>query len=60
MEGFAAWFFQKVSISNHLNKKIKSQIGVTGENLFQGCEAVQEIFLLDPKLCVLVKVCSEC
>lgn len=34
----------------------KSEVGVTGDNLFQSCETVQKIFLLNSKLSVLVNV----
>jgi len=36
----------------------KSEVGVTGDNLFQSCETVQKIFLLNSKLSVLVNVGS--
>lgn len=38
----------------------KSKVGVTGDNLFQSCETVQEILLFNSKLSVLVNVGSVC
>lgn len=36
----------------------KSKDGVTGDNLFQSCEAVQEVFLFDSIFSVLVNIGS--
>lgn len=38
----------------------KSKVGVTGDNLFQSCETVQEIFLFNSKLSILVNIGSVC
>ena len=58
----SAGFFLESSVSDHFNKtkNKKSKSGVTGDNLFQSCEAVQEIFLFDSKFSVLVNVGSVC
>lgn len=47
----SAGFFQESSISKE---------GVTGDNLFQSCEAVQEVFLFNSEFSVLVNIGSGC
>lgn len=38
----------------------KSKDGITGDDLFQSCEAVQEVFLFDAEFSVLVNIGSVC
>lgn len=55
--------FQRWVLSGKLDVrpfKKYSKEGVTGDNLFQSCEAVQEVFLFDSKFSVLVNIGSGC
>lgn len=58
MEGFPVLGSFRKALFQTISKKSKD--GVTGDNLFQSCEAVQEIFLFDSEFSVLVNIGSVC